>query len=622
MNIRNILYYLGLVTLIIISFFLYSSRYYPLLNSDDALNILMTYYYKLPQDLYCWGQNRGGTLIPLISQLPHKIFGLSPVYSVSVSNYLILILGFLGFSSLFKNKTTKLLFAILWFFPPIRFIDLTRFPLGVQYSLIGFAIYFINRIDFSNRKSLLNHLYLILTLLLFAISVWVSDLAIVSISILVLIITFYHFIIAKQNNVNRNVLAYGAIGIVGTYTFIRYAKSFSTAIAQNYTSINDWNTFGSGLKILINAFSEVLFFRNDEILFSIYSWLVIVSLVYFIVNIINKKTVILLKNNKWLSFFALDFLVILSILLFSKWVYLNEMGRWYFITSYVTLSIFILLFLENLQLNIREKTIINSVLFVTIITGSLSTIHYLKFIRPKTLQSQIAIRSEFSTLGEIGIIGDFWNSYISACPDPTKIKTTAHEKSNVRNQELVNEVFAQPKLYLIKDMWLNNFPDTIEQFGYLLAKKGEPFRLANCDINEYEKIKRKQLMPLEEFGFAQATNKSQEKVAILKDSTSLKNSYVMWGPYFPLGIGDFVVQFKLTTKTNEPETIALFDVVADYGETILAKKEMNTKNLSSKEEDFFEVDFSTDKRYTNIEFRIYYYGNSDLIIENVKLIEK
>ena len=135
---KKILILLVVTIIAVLSFFLYSSRFYPLLNSDDALNILLTHYYKLPKDLYGWGQDRGGTLIPLISQLFHKGMGLSAVLSVSISNYLILILGYIGFSSLLNRKYLKVLLALVIFFPPLRFIDITRFPLGVQYCFCAF----------------------------------------------------------------------------------------------------------------------------------------------------------------------------------------------------------------------------------------------------------------------------------------------------------------------------------------------------------------------------------------------------------------------------------------------------------------------------------------------------
>ena len=84
---------------------------------------------------------------------------------------------------------------------------------------------------------------------------------------------------------------------------------------------------------------------------------------------------------------------------------------------------------DNLKLDYYKNLIIKFALFSTVIIGAFSTIHYLKFIRPKTLRSRIDVRSEFLKLGEIGIIGNFWNSYITACPDPAKIKATPHDST-------------------------------------------------------------------------------------------------------------------------------------------------------------------------------------------------
>lgn len=490
MSFRSLLLFFGLIVIVVLSFSIYAARHYPLLNSDDALNILMTYYYELPNDFYCWGQDRGGTLIPLIGQVPHKFFGLSAVNSVSVSNYFILLLGFLGFSSLFKKNTTKILFAILWFFPAIRFIDLMRFPIGVQYSLIGFSIFFINRIDFLNKKTFLNHLYFLLIILLLTLAIWVSDLAIVSVILLVSVLAFHHFIIKNNWKVRPVGIAYILIGIVGIYSFIRYAKSFATVVTQSYTKFNNWESIGTALEILKNELLNVLFFLNGDWLYTIFAWLTILFLASLIISYFNERIITLIKTNRWVLFFALDFIVIFGVLLVSKWVFLNGMGRWYFVTSYISFSMLILLLFDNLQLSGRKRAVLSSLFFAIVIIGSLSTVYHLKFIRPKSFQSQIDRKSELLTLGEIGIIGEFWNSYICACPDPAKIKATAHDKSNVRNLKLVDEVFAQPKLYLVRDMWMKEFPDTIEQFGFLLTKKGEEFRLADCVLCEYDKIKR------------------------------------------------------------------------------------------------------------------------------------
>ncbi len=622
MNKKQILNIIFLTAIIAISFFLYSSRFYPLLNSDDALNVLMTYYYDLPNDFYCWGQDRGGTFIPLISQIFHKIIGFSAVLSVSFSNYLVLFIGYIGFSSLFKNKTTKLLFALLWFFPPIRFIDLTRFPIGVQYSLIGISIYFINRINFFNKNWINNHLLLICSIVSLSISVWVSDLAVVTISVLVIILAIYYFIIEKQKSINKYVLIYSAGGVIGISLFIKYAKSFATVVTINYTKFNDWETFKAAINILKDEFLEVLSFKNDELFYSIYAWIVVVFCLFLVGSYYNKSFFKVLKSNKWISFFIVDFFAIFGVILLSKWVYLNGMGRWYFVTSYISFSLFSLLLFDNLQFGGIKRKIAASLLFLTIIIGSFSTIHYLKFIRPKRLSSQIKLRSEFLTLGEIGIIGEFWNSYISACPDPSKIKATAHDKGGIRNQKLVDEVFAQPNLYVIKDMWMKDFPDTLFQYGYVLKRSGNSFRLGDCDVNKYVKIKRNQLLRFEMFKCKPSVYKTKEKLIISKDSIDVKNSYAVWGPYIPLGIGNYLLKIKLSTKNSEQDKpIALFDVASDYGRNILTKKELRTIDFIS-DTTHFDLEFSCERRLKNLEFRIFIYGTADLIIDEIKLIEK
>ena len=74
---RKVLLYIGIIAIILISFRLYSSQYYPLLKSDDALNIMMAHYYSLPEMWYCWGQDRGGTLIAMLGYFFCSVFGCS-----------------------------------------------------------------------------------------------------------------------------------------------------------------------------------------------------------------------------------------------------------------------------------------------------------------------------------------------------------------------------------------------------------------------------------------------------------------------------------------------------------------------------------------------------------------
>lgn len=489
MDYRKILYYISLIAIILLSFFLYSSRFYPLLNSDDALNVLMAHYYKLPDYFYCWGQDRGGTLIPLLSQIFIKLFGFSALFSVSLSNYLILILGYLGLSSLIKSRYYKIIFAIIWFLPFQRFIDITRFPIGVEYSLIGMAIYLICKIeDKQKTNDFGKHALLVLTVLIFIVSVWVSDLSLVSIAILLFVLFVYNYMKNKPFRIDKTTLAYALVGMILCFLFIKYAKSFAVVKTDNYFTVNKLSEIKEALVILKDAFGDVLTFKKNETFVGVYAYFAIVFFILLGINIFRKKTLVRLVSNKWIVFFLIDMVVIFCVILLSSWVLANKMGRWYFVATYISLSMTVILILDNLEVNKNTKLLRYGILFLVMI-GAISPVHTMKYVNPKRLTPMADVVGEFRQLGEIGVIAEFWNSYRTSCPDPDMIKATPHDKSDVRNWELVDMVFEMDNIYVIKDMWMDTFPDTLNQFGYVLLKSGEPFRMGDCDVCKYDKVK-------------------------------------------------------------------------------------------------------------------------------------
>ncbi len=291
MKYRPIPYYLLLLTIILLSFFLYSSRYYPLLNSDDALNVLMAHYYKLPDDFYCWGQDRGGTLIPLISQLFIKLFHCSALVAVSLSNYLLLILGYWGLSSLIKSKYYKIILAVIWFLPVQRYIDLLRFPIGVQYSLLGFSLFLITLLEKkAASKWVVKHLLLLFITMVLSTTVWVSDLSMVSIAVLLGTLALFHILKHKNLRFDKAILPYFFIGTTACYLFVRYAKSFATTKTAHYLSINGFHELKNAMLLLWEALWKDLTFGTDESLVSLYFYLTLLFVFAFAFFIVKKTT--------------------------------------------------------------------------------------------------------------------------------------------------------------------------------------------------------------------------------------------------------------------------------------------------------------------------------------------
>lgn len=476
--------------IILLSLLLFSSVYYPLFNSDDGITVLMLHNFELPRDFYFWGQSRFGSIIPLLGQVFYKGFGLSSLWSESITHYIILILGYLSFATLLKSNFSKIIFAIIWFLPLLHFHHgLLRNVFGLQYSLLGMGIYLINRYSISETTFLKKTLILTLLFIVFVLSVWVSDAAIITIFMIILILTYYSY--QKKKSITSLVFRietlYTIIGVVLGGAIILYLKKTAKVdVADNYNIqlFNSFEEFLSSVSIIKNVLFDVLCFNTPNPLVSIYSYCVgilLISLPFFKINFDK-----LGKNKKWFYLFVIDGTIVLFIVLISHWAFLNGVARRYFTGVYISFWLACLIYTNEI-IKTKQKTILQALILITVIIGSFGTIYNFKYVYPKRLTPKSVVVSEFEQLGEIGLIANYWNSYGTSFINPELIKATPHDKSSVRNYDLVDSVFSQPRLYLIKDSWLDSFPETLNQFGYKLRKEGEEFNIGDCWINEYKK---------------------------------------------------------------------------------------------------------------------------------------
>jgi hypothetical protein len=629
MNRKHIPYYILTAAIMLGSFFLYSSAFYPLLNSDDALNILMAHYYKLPHDFYCWGQDRGGTLIPLISQIFIKLGNCSALTAVSLSNYLILILGFIGFSSLIESKYYKIILAIIWFFPFERFIDLVRFPIGVEYGLIGFSIFLIRKLQQENTvKRWKKHALLTGIVLTLIVSVWVSDLASVTIGVLLLTLLLFHFVKNGKRKINKTVLIYGAVGVAGCGIFIPFAKSFAALQTENYLAINTFDRAVKAFSLVAEGIGNMLAFDGNETPVGLYSWAAVVFIALLLGTVaVRRKRFVSLSANPWIVFFLADTVVIFGVFLFASWVLDNGMGKWYFVATYISFSLFILLTLDGMERRQKIRFLRCGALLVSLL-GAVSTVWMMKYVHPKTLKPKADIVGEFQQLGEIGIIAEFWHAYVSSCPNPEQVIATQRDQWGVRNQEIVDRVMERKNLYVISDDWMDVFPDTLEQFGYMLRKDGQPFYLGGCNICKYDKIKLRKSFSLPELIDPDRKTESEniydgKSVFVSADCDSCKEKFILSGHYMQVGAGEFRVRFKLRAGnfTNE-SPVARLDLMDRWGSVRLVERKIDGNDFLNADSAYIDLDFATSKRLHLFELRMYYYGNADLYVDQITLQEK
>lgn len=478
-------YFLVLLSIIIISFLFYSSLFYSALNSDNAVTILMIKYFDLPKDFYFWGQDRMGSIIPLLAQIPYKFFTQSILISESIVHYSILIIGFFCGAALLNTKFFKIIFAIVWFLPPMHFIDLTQFAFGIQYSLIFISTYLFNELE--NTFKIKNHLLALLIIVVLTMAVWVSDMSLISAVLFVLFL----FINKKDTSINLKkwYLFYSILGLVLVFAFISFTKS--NAVSHiNYAIVGDFGTINKTLSIFFSSIYSILFFKADEPLTTVWAYFTIVIVILLGVNLssLNIKE----KTIRWAIFFFIEGILLLVLILISKWTLEANVPRRYFVCTYISFSISILIFLENLRLRKTENILLKSFIILTVLLGGFSSFYNLKYVWPKTLTPKSEVVAELNKLGSVGIIGEYWNSYINSINNPEKIISTPHDLTGaVRNYKIANSVFEQQNIYIVRDMWLVNFPDSITQFGHKLIKDGNEFKIAESNLCKYKLVKKK-----------------------------------------------------------------------------------------------------------------------------------
>ncbi len=592
----------------------------------------MTANFKFPHDLYFWGQDRLGSFVPLLSHIIVKLTGLNAAWSVSITNYLILIAGYLCISILFRSWSIKLILAVFWFFPPVNFLDFLMIaqPFGVQMSLLAVAIFIFNKINYS--QSAFKRVMLIsLISITLIVSMWVSDLTIISIFLLIALALFNYFrdyanrlqFRFKMRNIFKEPALYITLfWMFAGYIFIKYAKSHADQdIRYTKQMFNDLDTVFLTIKAISFQIIDILTFNYESNIFlGLFGWLSVIALfaiTYFAIKMRGKIT-----SNKWFWFFMTQAILAILAILVSYWVFRNGVSRRYFVLAYISLVLAILLISDKFPG--KQKFGINILLILTTITGLLSSTVHIYY--PERQKSKYENMKEFRRLGKAGIISEYWNSYITAIAAPNKITVTPNDRSYIRNIKMADSVFRQPDIYIIKDLWLDSFPENISQYGYNLQKAHKPFELGGATLCEYKVVKVHKLYTSKELRSASkkiiTDNNSQSRLVIEVDSSS-RYRYLVYGPFIDLNKGKYRITFNLRSSINtDSKKIAFLDATSGYGKMVLAKREIKQTDFSDTINYHpFEIAFEIDSLKKNIEFRVYYVGKDKLRFDSLELLQ-
>jgi hypothetical protein len=466
-----------LITLFaLLSFRSFAPNLSPFLNSDGAIHVLMSYDLQLPQDLYYWGQNRLGSLIPILTHVLLQITKLAPIDAISYVQYFVLIVGFLSLTSLFQLKRSKVLFGLVWFLPLICFTELIGIaqPYSPQFTMLGLSLVLLNQVQvqapatqpvqatsvFSNstdwKQTIRNHVFVGLATACLLSSLWISELSIVFLLLLLgqLLGSMYRTA-AEQTPVKVDDSSFSStrleqisqqwswrlrqiylsplfgisvniavVSLPGIW-FIAYAKQ-NALTHTNYAAFTGFKQTQEMATHLWLALIHTLTFRSDNLFLSIHAGLVLVLVVSLSLILPKQfKQGVHPFQSRWLFLFAASALLSLLLLLPSRWVYINGISLRYFAIVYVTCWISSLLLLEILRG--RAKAFISVLLSLIAITSSLSLPSFVFQLNPPV--SVISQIREIKSLGKAGIIGEYWHSYILCTAKPSQLNCTSQDIS-------------------------------------------------------------------------------------------------------------------------------------------------------------------------------------------------
>ncbi len=490
-----LLFCLACICIISVSAIYYSPCFYPYFNSDQAIPVLMAKNFQLPRDYYYWGQNRLGSLIPIIAHFICSIIKVHPVYVVSVVHYLFLFIPFLIISQLITNKWLRISLLGIIFLPFNSYNALLL--IGHPYSqqlFCGtlFILFFLKAEMHLVRTSgqllvkydLLKITgYLGLSIVFYILGIWVSEFNF----ILALFPLVYILKRAKQY--------YTILGLKHLFTLLSscilmFYFAFKWYAYTKAVSVNDelYNKafffdkagISKQYDFMMKQVSSVFYFEGKETFFQNTIYIFLIFILLFL--IFQRK-----QLNKAGALHPLA-LVVISIsscivLFFSFWNLRSEFCPRYFTPVYLTLSIAIIIYLD------RVNNYFIKPLFCVVVLFQCSWYSYYYLIRQHDT-SPYKHYADFSQLPKGVLFGDYWEAHLINAVAIDNLQSINFQDEVVRVYGWRDTVLNAKKFYFMNNdvAKSHGLKDTIRQFDRTFVYTGTKYRLHAEEVLLYKKI--------------------------------------------------------------------------------------------------------------------------------------
>jgi len=506
-------YYLPLIAIIGVSFWFYAPCFYGYFNSDHAIHVLMSTGFELPRDIYYWGQNRLGSLLPFITYIIGKIIPIHPLYLISIVQYSFLALSYKIISDFLKNNISKLTLAILIFLPitmgdshndSYNALLLIGHPYSSQLFTGVIYIYFLSllkktflsTLTLNNGTLLICTLYSFFATLFYLLGIWVSEF-----NAILILIPVYHILITKEifKIIKLNLRKF-QFWIFTTFTFLLhiisylsyiFIKSFSKndflydkAIIDNFADVN------KNFSFFINKFIKAILFKDSyfpENLF--YCTLLIISGL-IIYKKIRKKFIFTYNQKNTINALLITTSLSIIFLFLSTWNLRSEFIPRYFTPVYIIFC-FTIIYIFDIQY-FSKKSFIYAFMFLLMFSSFSNLYKYFIF---KDLKSPFEKFNEFCKLEKGCLMGDYWRVYAINAVAVKNLSCLPTDDTSVRNYNWRNEMLKENNIYFFDNEYVvnrgniyNGHNKYIFQYGQILKFSGKQYICNAYKLSLYHKL--------------------------------------------------------------------------------------------------------------------------------------
>jgi hypothetical protein len=407
------IYLICFATIGVLFYFLFAinSFYF---NSDQAVHVLMIQDFKWPADAYYWGQNRLGSILPLLGYIFYSVIKINPIILLFFINYCMLAAGWLIFSKYLKSDWAKLLFCLCLFFPHPTYFYIIQIghPYQGQFLTIALSTIFLkdlyHKYESLEKWTIKDYLKLLSTIFTSLLAIWVSEFSLIFYVFILFYILFserfrksnFSFS-AFKSNLLLPIITCVSLLLIGIFVLKDIKNNYQKDPIYDKFFITDLKDIKLQFSYLSDLFFDVLLLRNHHTIFEcIFYYSVVIAVIVIILNFKKLDQ----KTKTILNAFIYTFLISFLLLFFSSWNYRGKYDPKYHTLLYPFLLIFIGIGIGNFS---KWKQII--LVFIVGFPVVYSNYDYIK--NNYDNESMFKKYDAITHLPKGTLVADYWKAY-------------------------------------------------------------------------------------------------------------------------------------------------------------------------------------------------------------------